>query len=240
MFEQTMLAGGPLSTRLWTTCAGITGQAILVGATLLVPLIWPAALPQIQSYIGIVPAGSATAAPAPGPTVRPKGTVRIDQVIRPIWIPSHFPARPAIIVDDPPDLPSGGGVPGGVQGGVPGGVPNAIVSSVLEHAYVPPPPPTPVAAPPKPAVTQAAAPIRVPVGGQVRSALRSTVSNPSPRTAISMRVEGVVEIEAVVGVDGRIREMKAKSGHPFLIPAALEAVRQWVYTQPSSTAAQSK
>lgn len=43
------------------------------------------------------------------------------------------------------------------------------------------------------------------------------------------RVSGVVELEAVVGIDGRIRELRVKSGSPLLAPAAVEAVRQWIY-----------
>jgi protein TonB len=44
-----------------------------------------------------------------------------------------------------------------------------------------------------------------------------------------MRVSGIVEIEAVVGVDGRLREIHVRSGPPLLVKAATDAVRQWVY-----------
>jgi protein TonB len=50
-----------------------------------------------------------------------------------------------------------------------------------------------------------------------------------PRMAALARVSGVVELVGVVGIDGRIRELKLKSGHPMLAPAAIEAVRQWIY-----------
>jgi protein TonB len=232
MFEQTMLAGGPLSTRLWSTCAGITGQAILVGAALLVPLIWPAALPQLQSYVNIVAPGPPPPPPPPtqGATVRPRGEVR---PFRPaaITVPVFMPDRPQQIVDDVPDV-----APTGSQFGVPGGTGVAmdgVVGSIAASALAAPPPPVArvVERPPQPAPVVEAPPIRVPVGGDVRlGAPVHRIEPVYPRNAIAMRVEGVVEIEAVVGVDGRIREMRAKSGHPFLIPAALDAVRQWVYT----------
>ena len=35
---------------------------------------------------------------------------------------------------------------------------------------------------------------------------------------------------AVIGKDGRIQKLEVVSGNPLLIPAALEAVKQWVYT----------
>ena len=39
----------------------------------------------------------------------------------------------------------------------------------------------------------------------------------------------VRQLEAVVGIDGHVRELRAKSGSPFLMKAALDAVRQWIY-----------
>jgi protein TonB len=234
MFEQTLLAGSPPSTRLWSTCAGITGQAILVGATLLVPLIWPAALPQIQSYINIVAPGPPPPPPPPpsqGATVRPRGEVRPFHPAA-ITIPVLIPDRVLHIVEDPPEIgPTNSRI--GVPGGTGAGGEDAIVGSIMAsaRAAVPPPQARVVERQPQSAPVVETAPIRVPAGGQVQlGAPIHRVDPVYPRTAISMRVEGVVEIEAVVGVDGRIREMKARSGHPFLIPAALEAVRQWVYT----------
>jgi protein TonB len=44
-----------------------------------------------------------------------------------------------------------------------------------------------------------------------------------------MRVSGTVELVGVIATGGRIRELKLLSGNPLLAPAALEAVRQWVY-----------
>jgi protein TonB len=36
-------------------------------------------------------------------------------------------------------------------------------------------------------------------------------------------------IAARISPDGRIRDLHVISGHPMLVKAALEAVRQWVY-----------
>lgn len=44
-----------------------------------------------------------------------------------------------------------------------------------------------------------------------------------------MRVSGVVELIGVIGTDGRIKELRVKSGHPLLARAALEAVARWIY-----------
>jgi periplasmic protein TonB len=43
------------------------------------------------------------------------------------------------------------------------------------------------------------------------------------------RISGTVVLQAVIGKDGSIQNLKAVSGHPMLIQSALDAVRQWKY-----------
>jgi TonB family protein len=50
-----------------------------------------------------------------------------------------------------------------------------------------------------------------------------------PPEAQKQRIEGVVKIQQVVGVDGKVRSVKLLSGPPLLVPAALEAARYWRY-----------
>ena len=50
-----------------------------------------------------------------------------------------------------------------------------------------------------------------------------------PELARMARTEGAVELEAVIGKDGTIEELKLLRGNPLLVNAALEAVRQWRY-----------
>jgi protein TonB len=38
-----------------------------------------------------------------------------------------------------------------------------------------------------------------------------------------------VVIDAVIDAEGNVVEMKVISGHPLLIPAALDALRKWKY-----------
>jgi periplasmic protein TonB len=38
-----------------------------------------------------------------------------------------------------------------------------------------------------------------------------------------------VRLKAVIGTDGKIKNLTAISGHPLLVDAAMNAVRQWVY-----------
>jgi len=51
-----------------------------------------------------------------------------------------------------------------------------------------------------------------------------------PDIAKKIHLEGEVILDCTIGVDGHVRETKVLQGHPLLAPAAVEAVRQWVYT----------
>ena len=50
-----------------------------------------------------------------------------------------------------------------------------------------------------------------------------------PALAKQARIQGVVHLMATVGTDGRILNLQVVSGHPLLIPAALAAVKHWVF-----------
>jgi protein TonB len=39
----------------------------------------------------------------------------------------------------------------------------------------------------------------------------------------------VVKLYALIGKDGTIQTLNVISGHPLLAPAAVEAVKQWIY-----------
>ena len=43
------------------------------------------------------------------------------------------------------------------------------------------------------------------------------------------RISGVVRLSAVIGKEGNVINLAVISGHPLLIPSALEAVQKWVY-----------
>jgi periplasmic protein TonB len=116
-----------------------------------------------------------------------------------------------------------GGVPGGVPGGVAGGVLGGIIGGVPSAAPPPPPPPVKVE-------EKKAAPQRIRVGGNVQAAMTIRAPKPAyPPLAKQARIQGVVRLNAIIGKDGSIQDLKAASGHPLLVPAALEAVKQWLY-----------
>lgn len=38
-----------------------------------------------------------------------------------------------------------------------------------------------------------------------------------------------MRLSAVIAADGTVKNIDVVSGHPLLVPAAVDAVRQWVY-----------
>ncbi len=70
-----------------------------------------------------------------------------------------------------------------------------------------------------------------PDGGLI---LINSVQPVYPPLAEQSRVEGRVRFAAVIGVDGRVEELKLIEGNPLLVPAARKAVLQWTFTKPTA------
>jgi len=232
MFEQAVLSNGPASKRVWTTFAGVTGQALLVTFAVMIPMIWPEAMPSRQTLLRVFTPGPPPAPPPKGNASAVPVTRAVTRPFRPegLVTPASAPAHPLTIVDEPPETAGGPGVPGGVPGGDPHGIANGVLSALLGSG-------APAVAPPRPVEHPVAVAAKAPSAVPVR--IRSSVLRPAkpvfrpepayPELARRMRVSGVVELEGIVGTDGRIREPKLLSGNPLLAPAAMEAVRRWVY-----------
>jgi protein TonB len=68
------------------------------------------------------------------------------------------------------------------------------------------------------------------VGGKVIAAQALYQPPPVyPPLAVTARVRGTVLLQAVIGKDGAVQDLKVLGGHPLLIRAALAAVRTWRY-----------
>jgi protein TonB len=68
------------------------------------------------------------------------------------------------------------------------------------------------------------------VGGIVSAAKLIYQPKPEyPQLARMALTEGAVELEAIIGKDGTIEELRVLRGSPLLVRAALEAVRRWRY-----------
>lgn len=84
-------------------------------------------------------------------------------------------------------------------------------------------PPVSIAKPEAPAT-------RIKRGGEVQHANLVRQVKPSyPHSAVIMRIQGAVILEAIIDREGRVENLKVLSGHPLLVRAAWEAVQQWRY-----------
>jgi len=89
---------------------------------------------------------------------------------------------------------------------------------------------TPPAPPENPTNTADAAQPAAPRAGTVElPRLLKKVAPVYPPSARKARVEGVVVIEATIEESGRLDHLNVVEGHPMLVDAAMDAVRQWRY-----------
>jgi protein TonB len=113
------------------------------------------------------------------------------------------------------------GMQGGVVGGVAGGQMGGVIGGVIGGVGGAPPPPKP---------TQT----RIRQGGNVTAAkLMNKVQPMYPPLARQTRISGTVRLHAIIGKNGSVEQLEVMSGHPLLVQAALDAVRQWKY-QPTT------
>jgi protein TonB len=69
------------------------------------------------------------------------------------------------------------------------------------------------------------------VGGNIQTPKKVKDIPPVyPPIAQSARVQGVVILEATIGPDGRVQDVHVLRSIPLLDAAAIDAVKQWVYS----------
>jgi protein TonB len=202
-------------------------QLGLVAALSIIPLLNTDLLPRTTLQMMMVAPAPPPPPPPPAPAAerapqtRPVARREFDGLH--LSQPARIPEKIAVLAGDelPPMAGNGAGVPGGIDSGVPGGM-NGMSPRMLEA------PPLLVAAARPP---EAAAPIpRLSVGGRVQDALIIRKVIPVyPPLARMARISGSVRFTAIIARDGTIQNLTLVSGHPLLVQAATEAVRQWRY-----------
>jgi protein TonB len=221
MFEE-MVVSSPTSKKTnkpWTVMLSMIIQCAFLGILILIPLIYTEALPKAMlSTMLVAPPPPPPPPPPPQPAqiVKVKPQVHLmqnNQLVAPKVIPKEIKIIKEEAEPDPSALGMTGGVPGGVAGGSMGGV----LGGVIGGAGGGPPPPRP---------TQT----RIRQGGAVTAAsLINRVQPVYPPLARQTRVSGTVRLHAIISKDGSVQQLEVMSGHPLLVQAALDAVRQWRY-----------
>ena len=100
--------------------------------------------------------------------------------------------------------------------------------SSAESAPAKPASPEPSSVEPGPARSEPKLPqrVRVPWDQSIKL-IKTEVPPVYPTLAREARIQGTVVLDADISRDGAVESLKAISGHPMLIPAAVDAVRQW-------------
>jgi protein TonB len=195
-------------------------ESLLVGVLVLVPLIYTQALPvqMLVEMIHVPPPQGPPPAPGPAPRVRATPHHPVDWLHARIVIPD----RVVQIVENPEPPPTGHGTGPWLIGAIPNGAQaNPHILNSVPWGAEPPPPPEP-RVPAKPQ------PLRISSG----VAAAKAVYQPKPvypPMAILARVQGTVVLQAIIGRDGTVQDLKVLSGPALLIRAAMEAVRTWRY-----------
>ena len=215
MFEDSLMeSGGKIRTnQKYTTTLSFVIEAVVVGFLILLPLLITEALPlhQLNSFL--------VAPPPPPPPPPPPAAAPVQKVIQhevvngELRTPSKIPKQIKMIKEE--ETPPATGVMGGVVGGVPGGQVGGVVGSIIGSAA----PPPKVAAPQKLRVSQ----------GVAEGNLLRKIEPQYPQMAKVAHIQGDVLLAATISKGGSIENLHQISGHPILVQAAMEAVKQWKY-----------
>ena len=214
MFEDSLVeSSGRLAFGYpWTTVASFVVQIAAIGSLLFLSLIFTDSLPT-QRLIDVralpLPPSS-----APAPQSAAAGVKTAGRAENPLRVPREIPSSIATLREDV----AAPGAPKGVAGDILGNVPVATLYGVMNSI--------PVTLPAAPRTTVQK--VRV-SSGVAEGMLVHEVKPSYPALARQARIEGRVLLQAEIGKDGGIENLHVISGHPLLVPATLEAVKQWRY-----------
>ncbi|MGB2604470.1 MAG: TonB family protein [Candidatus Sulfotelmatobacter sp.] len=214
---------GQKGRQTWATLASFVLQCLVIIGLILLPLYYTQQLPTAQLLTFLVaPPPPPPPPPAAQPAAKMMKQIQSDLLSGgQLRTPTKIPEKVQMIKEEeaPPPMPSTGGVVGGVPGGIPGGQLNGVIGGIVNAtnlAYIP--------------KLQPVVPQRIRISQGVTSGLLiHRVEPPYPVLARSARIQGNVLLKAVIDKEGNIQDLQLVSGHPMLVPAAIQAVKQWRY-----------
>jgi periplasmic protein TonB len=203
--------------RGWTTLTSFGVQALIASVLIILPMLRPMGLPSFHQLSTPISLGQPLAeTPAAG--------ARAHSAVAPIRPPEFFFRRPSSLplrwhgsVDEglPQTPASGFYIPGATVGGDLSGVRDLFSEGT--HPVLPAPAPA----------AAVAHPLRL--SHMSEGNLIRKVQPTYPALARSARIQGTVVLQAVISRQGTIENLSVVNGHPMLVAAAIDAVRQWRY-----------
>lgn len=205
--------------RKWATMMSFTLETALVGMLIAAPLGFTEKLQLLHVNQLVAPIGMPVGATAPPQENRQAAnntnTSELnadDTIIEPSRIP---PTITRVVDENPVGPPRIGDY---IVGAAPLGASNPFMKDLMSGIR-----PHVAAAPP----SVPHAPVKISVLDP--GFLLHRVQPIYPHNAIITHTEGTVMLTALIDTSGRITQLHAISGHPFLIQAAVDAVKQWRY-----------
>ena len=210
MFEQSLVISSrqPIrSQRQWSTAAAASLEALVLSVLAVYPLLHPAALPQITSPRAPAPIFSATQPEPAHAGASSHADTLVLTTESALRQPTAIPPRITPGSDvAPPAYPFTSCSINCIPAGIAHGMGDAL----------------PPVAPPRPASKAIISKLDA---GQI---LRR-VEPAYPPLARTARIQGNVVLRAMISRSGEIENLQVISGHPMLVQAAIEAVRQWKF-----------
>jgi periplasmic protein TonB len=212
---------GALAVR-WLLPASLFAHAALLSGAVFGPLLradaLPPAAPAARAFFATPAMLAAPAPPPPSPPAVAKAPARAPRpvapaptLVAPVEVPAAIAPESVAVAISPQEA---GAEEAGIDGGVAGGVSGGVVGGIIGTPEAP-------AAPLEP----------IRVGGGVREPAKLKHVPPVyPDIAVRANVQGNVVLECTVSPLGRVTRVTVVKSIPLLDQAAMEAVKQWVYT----------
>jgi protein TonB len=205
----------------------VAGHVVAGVLLVLVPILWPEAPPAHADYIRALLYNP----PPPPPPPLPKGSSPLEKIepakpttpetqprkpefTAPIERPKEEPLKPEAKTPENEqagsptgsDLGTPEGMEVGVEGGVVGGVPGGVIGGVIGGTG------------------------DIPVLDYDQPPRLIKQTRPIyPQDAFIKKIEGVVEVEILIDVSGRVARARVMRSVPLLDQAAIETVKQWLF-----------
>lgn len=218
MFHTLETTWDQSARRGWTAAVSFTLQALALSLLLLIPMLTiqgPPGLAWFDPHL-LAPLPSP---PAPAPPQRPRPSQNSNMSDGHIVQPPSIPNALTPINDSgvrPPETGSMGvpcAPPACGLSASRGGVADSIGIGMMPVA----PPPPPVSSHP------------LKISHWTEGNLTHSVQPNYPTLARQARIQGTVELRAIISKTGAIERLTVLSGHALLVTAAVEAVKQWRY-----------
>jgi len=195
--------------RGWTTLASLTMQAMGLSLLLLIPLVVVQGPPMLHSFGTQIWRPPSSPPPASAHQQIRSSNMSHGELVTPTSVPDTIATLDESHVGSAPDIDSG------VEGGT--GTDRHGALGGLGPALSVAPPPTPLPTHP------------LKISHWAEGNVIYRVQPSYPALARQARIQGAVELRAIISKTGVIENLVVVRGHPMLSGAAVEAVRQWRY-----------